>query len=73
MRNARRTAMRTILPDISQMDSDSMLVHVVDVQSTPIGSVNQRFSLSGKDSEPPLGLTFVARTVHGANLERRCR
>ena len=55
------------------MDFDSTLLNVVNVQSTPIGSVNQRFSLSRNDSEPPLGLTFVARTVHGANLERRCR
>ena len=33
------------------MDFDSTLLHVVNVQSTPIGSVNQRISVSGTDSE----------------------
>ncbi len=45
----------------------------VDAQITPIGSVEQRNSLSPNDSEPPLPLTFVARMVHDANLQRRCR
>jgi len=55
------------------MDSDSTLMRVVNVQSTPNGSVNQQFSLSRNDAEPPLRLTFVARMVHGANLEHGCR
>ena len=36
------------------MDSDLTLMHAVDAETTPIGSVNQRFSLSRNYSEPPL-------------------
>jgi hypothetical protein len=55
------------------MDSIPTLAHCVDAEVTPIGSVSQRFSLSRSDSERSLSLSFVARTVHGANLKRRCR
>jgi hypothetical protein len=57
------------LSGISQMDSFPTLAHTVDAGVTPIGSANQRFSLSRSDSEPFLSLSFVARTVHGAKLE----
>jgi hypothetical protein len=41
-------------PDISQLDSDAMLVHVIDGQSTPIGLVNQRFARFRNGSEARL-------------------
>jgi len=54
------------------MNSDSTPVPAVDEESAAVGSVYSRVSLCRNNSEPPLGLTFVARTAHGANLERRC-
>jgi hypothetical protein len=65
----RRNWLFNQLPQLTfpRSDSDSTPWHVVNPQSTSIELVNQRFSLHRNDSEPTLGLTFVARTVHGAN------
>ena len=67
------------------MDSDPTLIHLVEAQRTPIGSVNQRVSLACKDAQPLLvelleldcrQFQFVAvrnRTKHAATMRKHPR
>jgi hypothetical protein len=50
------------------MDFGWTLLHAADDECTAVGSVNQRFSGSGKYSEPPRYLKSAANTIRGADL-----